>query len=484
MSTTRVRHQSAAARRTTKPTTRQHLIVAALAIATAFVMQIAAAAAATGPKVTTFDLKNGMQVVVIEDHRAPVVTHMAWYRVGGADELPGKSGIAHFLEHLMFKGTKTVAPGEFSKTVARNGGQDNAFTSLDYTAYFQRVAKDRLPLVMEMEADRMTNLVLTDKEVLPERDVVLEERRSRTENNPQARLSEQMNAAYYLAHPYGQPVIGWPNEIKALNRADALEFYERFYTPNNAILIVAGDVTPDEVRVLAEKFYEPIKRRVDVGPRVRPQEPKHEAAIQVVLKDPRATSPVLQRSYLTPSYATDEPGEAEALDVLSDILGGGTTSRLYEALVVEQKIAAAVGSYFYGDALDSGRFGIYGVAANGDTTDLIENGIEDVVAKLLKDGVTDDEVKRARNRLVAEAIYAQDSQSHMARIYGVALTTGQTVEDVQAWPERISKVTREQVEAVARKYLLIEQSVTGILLPKRVPVTRAKDGKAETDNKS
>ena len=483
MSITRARHQRAAVRRNSKPTTRQLFIAAALTIATALILQITAAAA-FGPKVTSYELKNGMQVVVIEDRRAPVVTHMVWYRVGAADELEGKSGIAHFLEHLMFKGTKTVLPGEFSKIVARNGGQDNAFTSLDYTAYFQRVAKDRLPLVMEMEADRMTNLILTDKEVLPERDVVLEERRSRTENNPQARLSEQMNAAFYLAHPYGQPVIGWPNEIKVLNRADAFEFYDRFYTPNNAILIVAGDVSGDEVRDLAENYYEPIKRRAEAGPRKRTAEPKHEAAIQVVLKDPRATSPVLQRSYLTPSYATDEPGEAEALDVLGDILGGGTTSRLYETLVVEQKIAAAVGSYFSGDALDGGRFGIYGVAARGDTTDEIEKGIEGVIAKLLKDGVTDAEVKRARNRLVAEAIYAQDSQSFMARIYGVALTTGQTVEDVQAWPERIGKVTREQVEAVARKYLRVEQSVTGILLPKPVPEARATEGKAETDNKS
>ncbi len=432
-------------------------------------------ALAIGPKVTDFELGNGMKVVVIPDTRAPVVTHMVWYRVGGADEGPGKSGIAHFLEHLMFKGTKTIPPGEFSKIVARNGGRDNAFTSLDYTGYFQRVAKDRLPLVMELEADRMTNLVLTDKEVVPERDVVLEERRTRTENNPQARLREQMNAAFYLSHPYGNPVIGWPHEIKALNREDALEFYERFYTPNNAILIVAGDVTADEVKTLAEKHYGVIPRRAEPGPRVRIQEPRHEAAIRVTLADPRATGEVMQRSYLTESYATAKPGEAEALDVLSDILGGGTTSRLYETLVVKEKVAAAVGGFYAGDGLDSGRFGIYGVAANGKPVAAVEEGIDRVLARILKDGVTEEEVKRSKNRLVAEAIYAQDSQSFLARIYGVALTTGQTVKDVQEWPDRIRAVTREQVNEVARKVLNIEQSVTGILLPK---------AKAANENKS
>lgn len=438
--------------------------VAVAALVSAAVLQ-GPPALAIGHEVADFELGNGMKVVVIPDIRAPVVTHMVWYRVGGADEGPGKSGIAHFLEHLMFKGTKTVPPGEFSKIVARNGGVDNAFTSLDYTGYFQRVARDRLPLVMELEADRMTNLLLTDREVLPERDVVLEERRSRTENNPQARLREQMNAAFYLAHPYGDPVIGWPHEIRTLNRADALEFYERFYTPNNAILIVAGDVAPGEVKALAEKYYGVIPRRAEPGPRVRTREPRHEAAIRVTLKDPRATGEVMQRSYLTVSYATAESGEAEALEVLSDILGGGTTSRLYETLVVREKVAAAAGGFFAGDGLDSGRFGVYGVAAGGQPVAAVEEGIDRIIARILEDGVTEEELRRAKNRLVAEAIYAQDSQSGLARIYGVALTTGQTVKDVREWPDRIRAVTLEQVNEAARRALRIEQSVTGILLP-------------------
>ena len=437
---------------------------AVLAFATAVLVGTASPGLAFGPKVATATLDNGMQVVVIPDHRAPVVTHMVWYRVGAADETPRKSGIAHFLEHLMFKGTKDIKPGEFSKIISRNGGNDNAFTSLDYTAYFQRVAKDRLPLVMKLEADRMTNLVLTDKEVLPERDVVLEERRSRTDNNPSARLHEQMNAAFYLSHPYGKPVIGWPHEIRALNRKDAFEFYRRYYAPNNAILIVAGDVTPEELLPLAKQHYGGIPAQPDFPERIRPKEPRHEAALRVTLKDPRVTSPIIQRVYLAPSYATDEPGEAEALDVLTEILGGGTTSRLYGALVVKRKSAAAVGSYYSGDALDSGSLSVYAVASQGQDVPGLEAELDAVIAKFLKDGVTEEELTRAKNSLIAEAVYAQDSQSRLARIYGVALTTGQTVQDVQEWPKRVEEVTAEKVLEVARKYFSIESSVTGILL--------------------
>lgn len=467
------------------PDRRRTLIVrfAALLLAAAIAITLRpAAAAAFGPEISSFSLANGMEVVVIGDHRAPVVTHMVWYRVGAADEGPGKSGIAHFLEHLMFKGTHKVPPGEFSKIVARHGGQDNAFTSLDYTGYFQKVAKDRLPLVMELEADRMTNLVLTDEEVLPERDVVLEERRSRTENNPQARLGEQMNAAFYYAHPYGKPVIGWPNEIKALNRKDAIEFYDRFYSPNNAILVIAGDVTADEVRPLAEKYYGVIPVRAEIGPRVRPAEPEHEAAIRVILKDRRATAPVLQRFYLTPSYATGKPGEAEALDVLAEILGGGTTSRLYEQLVVERKIATSAGSYYSGDSLDSGRIGLYGLAADGTPVEDLEKAVDGVVAEIAEKGVTEEEVGRARSSLVAQAIYSQDSQGHMARIYGASLTTGLTVADIQDWPNRIARVTAEQVRDAARAHLKLEKSVTGVLLKDEGPGQRAsKTGSGAAD---
>lgn len=421
-------------------------------------------AARLGDNVTTFKLENGMEVVVIPDRRAPVVTHMVWYRVGAADEPPSQSGVAHFFEHLMFKGTDKLAAGEFSKIVARNGGQDNAFTSQDYTGYYQRVASDRLALVMEMEANRMINLKLTPEEVLPERDVVLEERRSRVDNNPGSRLNEQMNAAFYLSHPYGNPVIGWEHEIQQLNREEAIAFYRLYYSPNNAILIVAGDIDEQEVRTLAEKFYGPIPPQPNLKPRSRPQEPPHQAARRVILRDARVESPRFRRMYLTPSYATAEPGEGAALEVLAQILGGGTTSRLYRQLVVEQKVAILAGAWFSGDFLDSGSFGLYGAPAPGTDEMVLEASMEAAITKIIESGVTGEELADAKNLLIADTIYAIDSQSQLARIFGVALTSGQTVQDVQQWPERIEKVTLEQVQAVAAKYLRIERSVTGLLL--------------------
>ncbi len=433
----------------------------------------------------SFKLSNGMEVVVIPDHRAPVVTHMVWYRVGAADEPAGESGVAHFLEHLLFKGTKTVAPGEFSKIVRRNGGQDNAFTSVDYTAYFQRISKDRLELMMKLEADRMTNLVLSKKDIKTERDVVTEERRSRVDNNPSSRLMEQVRAALFVNHPYGDPVIGWMHEIKELNLDAVLAFYKRFYTPNNAVLIVAGDITADELRPLAEKYYGVIPPNPDLKKRLRPLEPAPQAARRVTLKDPRVPTPSMRRVYTTASYATAKPGEAEALDVLTHVLGAGTTSRLYQKLVVEQKIASYAGSWFSGDALDSGDMGVYaGPKAGSGPGELtkLEAALDAVLADLVRNGVTEDEVKDAKNSIVSATVYLKDNQNSRARIYGVALTTGQTVKDVDEWPTRIEAVTVEQVNEVARKYLKMERSVTGILLPERHTDKRA--GKAkQTDGK-
>ena len=442
---------------------RGHTLIAILALTIAL-LPSAASAAKLGANVSTFALDNGMQVVVIPDHRAPVVTHMVWYRVGAADEVARQSGNAHFLEHLMFKGTDKIPPGEFSKIVSRNGGQDNAFTSQDYTGYFQRVARDRLSLVMELEADRMTNLVLTEQQVLPERDVVLEERRSRVDNNPGSRLNEQMNAAFYLSHPYGNPVIGWEHEIQDLNRETAIAFYKQYYAPNNAILIVAGDVTEEDVRTLAEKHYGPIKSMPSIKPRQRESEPPHQAARRVVLRDARVDSPRYRRMYLAPSYRTAEPGEGPALEVLAQILGGGTTSRLYRQLVVEQKVAILAGSWFSGDFLDSGSFGLYGAPVPGTDVEALEAALDKAVDDLIADGVSAEELEDAKKLLIADTIYAIDSQSTLARIFGVALTSGQTVKDVQEWPERIEKVTAEQVQAVAKKYLRVERSVTGVLL--------------------
>jgi zinc protease len=311
------------------------------------------ARAGTEPKVADFTLGNGLEVVVVPDHRAPVVTHMIWYKVGAADETPGKSGLAHFLEHLMFKGTAQNPGNRFSQEVAAIGGQENAFTASDYTGFFQRVPREHLKEMMAFEADRITGLVLTDAVVRPELNVVLEEQNMRVANNPSARLTEQMDAALYLNHPYGRPAIGWRPEIESLNRDEALAFYRRFYTPNNAIVVVAGDVTPEEVKADAEETYGKVAPRAEIVPRRRPREPVQEAPRTVTLADARVEQPSLTRSYLVPSRTTAKPGESEALEVLAHVLGSGANSRLYRTLVVEQGIALSAGANYSDTALRS-----------------------------------------------------------------------------------------------------------------------------------
>ena len=429
---------------------------------------LAVAVAAEGPqasqRVSEFKLKNGLQVLVIPDHRAPVVTQMVWYRVGAADEPPGSSGIAHFLEHLMFKGTDLIPTGQFSKTIAKNGGEDNAFTNHDVTAYFQRVAKDRLPKVMEMEADRMANLRLSEEDVATERKVILEERRSRVDNDPGSILQEQMMAALYSNHPYGTPVIGWEHEIRALDREDALSFYRRFYAPDNAILVIAGDVEPEEVRRLAEETFGKLAPSAKVS-RARPQEPEHFAPVKVTLEDARAGRTTVQRFYLAPSYASAEPGEAEALDLLMRVAATGSVSKIYKRLVIEDKKAANAGGWYSDSGLDSGRLGFYAIAAEGVSAEELEQAIGGVIEDLLRDGVTQEELDRARASYIAEFVYTSDSQSRMARHYGWRLATGMTVADVEEWPNRLMRVTVDDLRAAARKYLVDKNSVTGYLLP-------------------
>ncbi len=437
-------------------------------LACASLAPLAVAVAAEKPsseRAKAFKLENGLEVVVIPDHRAPVVTQMIWYKVGAADEPPGASGLAHFLEHLMFKGTDTIPSGQFSKIVARNGGEDNAFTNHDVTAYFQRVAKDRLPTVMAMEADRMANLSLTEDDVVTERNVILEERRSRVDNDPGSVLQEQMMAALYRNHPYGIPIIGWEHEIEGLNRNDVLSFYRRFYAPNNAILIVAGDVEPGEVMKLAEGTYGKIKPNPDVNGRLRRQEPEHSAPVKVTLEDPRAGRTTVQRYYLSPSYASAAPGEAEALDLLMRAAASGSVSRIYKKLVVEAKVAANAGGWYSDSGLDSGRLGFYAIAAEGVSADDLDRAIKSVIEELRGTGITQAELDRARASYLAEFVYTQDSQSRMARHYGWRLATGMTIRDVEEWPERLKRVTVEDVREVARKYLVDKNSVTGYLLP-------------------
>jgi len=440
----------------------KHVLAAVVAVMTVTLAGTIRTDAA--PNVAHFTLANGLEVVVIPDHRTPVVTHMLWYRVGAADETPGKTGLAHFLEHLMFKGTKKNPQGLFSQTVSNIGGQENAFTSSDYTGYFQRTAREHLKMLMEFEADRMTGLVLTDDVVKPELQVVLEEQNMRVANNPAARLSEQMEASLFLNHPYRRPIIGWRQEIEKLTREDALEFYKRFYTPNNAILIVAGDVTAEEVKKLAEETYGKVERVTEVRPRHRPQEPAQVAARTVTFADPRVTQPSVQRYYLVPSYTTAKPGESEALDILAHILGRGSNSRLYDTLVVDKGIAVNAGAGYSGSALDDTRLYVSGTPKPGTSLAQLEDGIDAVIAEVAQNGVTADEVARAKTRLIADAVYAQDSQGTLARWYGAALTTGGTIEQVQGWPDRLKAVTAEQVRDAARHWLDKRRSVTGYLV--------------------
>ena len=434
-------------------------------IAAALLVLALPASAEEAPGISSFTLDNGLEVVVIPDRRAPVVTHMIWYKVGSADDLPGKSGVAHFLEHLMFKGTEKHAAGEFSARIAEIGGEENAFTSTDYTAYFQQVAPEALPMVMEFESDRMRGLILTDEVVAPERDVIIEERRSRVDNNPGAVLAEEIEATLYQHHPYRIPVIGWMHEIKELDRSDAIAFYDRYYAPNNAVLVVAGDVEADEVRTLAEATYGNVEAGPALPPRVRQSEPEQNTSRTVTMSDPRVSVPSLQKSWVVPSYRNASEGEAEALDLLGEILGGGIRSRLYQQLVVKSGIAASAGAHYRGSALDHGGFTVYGAPRGETTLEEIERAVDAEIEKIIADGVTEDELERAKNRFLRSLIFARDSQAGMARIYGSMLTTGGTIADIEAWPDRIKAVTAEQVKAAAARHLDQRRSVTGYLLP-------------------
>ncbi len=413
---------------------------------------------------TTFMLKNGMQVVVISNHRIPVVTHMVWYRVGSADEAANESGIAHFLEHLMFKGTKIRKSGEFSEIVARNGGQQNAFTSSDYTAYHQTIAVDRLELLMELEADRMTHLVITPKEVEIERRVVLEERRSRVENNPRSILNEHLNATLFLNHPYRNPVIGWKHDIEDLNTDRILAFYKRWYAPNNAILVVAGDITASQLKPLAEKYYGKIPRQPETL-RSRAEEPPQQAERRVTLRDKRVRQPTWRRTYLAPSLKSGNKAHAYPLEVLSNIIGSGSSSRFYRSLVIEKKLAVSAGVHYSGNNRGPGSFIVFASPMPGVSIEKLEIAIDIEIALLMKNGVTIDELNRAKSRLKSEAIYAQDSVSDGARVIGSALAVGLSIDDVESWPEHISAVSETQIQAATKTVFNINQSVTGVLLP-------------------
>jgi zinc protease len=410
-------------------------------------------------------LANGLEVVVVPNHRAPLVAHMVWYKVGSADERPGKTGIAHFLEHLMFKGTTQLAAGEFSRLIQRNGGQDNAFTSYDYTGYYQDIAADRLELVMRLEADRMANLKLAEADVRSERDVILEERRSRVDNSPSAQLREEMAGALYLNHPYRMPVIGWFHEMQGLTREDALDWYKRHYMPNNAVLVVAGDVTMAQVLALAEKHYGPIPSGAKPE-RAWPGEPPHHAAARYTKTSPLVGTASVWRSQQAPSYQYGDSKHAYALQVLAEILGGSSSSRLQRALVLDGGPASSASADYDPGPVGPTTFDFYASPREGRTVADCEAVLDKVLRDLLAGGVTAEEVQRAKERMTAARLYALDSVRGPARAFGETLVRGRTIADIEAWPDRISAVTPEDVDRAAKAVIVEETAVTGVLLPK------------------
>ena len=421
----------------------------------------------------TFMLANGMQVVVVPNHRAPVVSLMVWYKNGSADDLPGKSGIAHFLEHLMFKGTPRFPDGAINDIVARKGGQQNAFTSHDYTAYFENVAVEHMPLMMDIEADRMRNLVLDKKGVETEREVIIEERRMRTDNVPRAILQERMAAALWMTNRYGIPIIGWEAEMHGLTQKDALDYYNRYYAPNNAILVVSGDVTVASLKPLAEKYFgvvAPAKSwNGKPSKRERPTFLYNAASAHVSMKHEQVTQPEWTRETIAPSYNVGDITDVHALEVLSQIMGGGSTSKMYRKLVIEQQVAAGFSAGYDGETVSYGTFTVSITPAPGVTPEKAEAAYETALADMLKDGITDADVALAKQRLNAQLAFAKDSPISAAQQVGSSLTAGLTLDQVENWPDAIDKVTTDDVRKAARKVFTQNASVTGILLPQDGP---------------
>lgn len=430
----------------------------------AAVLALALPAAASPFGAEGFTLANGMQAVAIPDRRAPIVTHMVWYKVGSADERPGFTGTAHLLEHLMFKGGPQTASRQLAAVVARHGGSDNAFTGYDYTAYHQTVPRQALEQVMQLEARRMTGLAFDDAALEAERQVVLEERRQRIDADPAAILGERLRALQFQHHPYGWPVIGHERDIAALPRAAIEAFYRRHYAPGNAVLVVAGDIDAAELRPLAKRSYGAIPAAAP-PPRVRPDEPPQSAPRRLTHEDPRAARPGLQLLYRAPGYISGDKNMAHALEVLAEILSGGASARLHRHLVVESGAAVSAGAWYGGEVLGPGRFGFWVEPVPGRGVGEVETLLRAEIAALLAHGVSADELARAKARIAASLIYARDRAATIARWYGAWLALGLAMEEIDAWPQRIAAVTAADIHAAARAVLVPQGETMGILLP-------------------
>lgn len=413
------------------------------------------------PKAFQFALQNGMQVVVLPDHAKPVVTQMLCFKVGAADDPPGLSGLARLLQHLMFRGTRAMPGDTFSDSVARYGGQAGAFTAYDDTVYFEQIGKERLRLVMHLEADRMTGLDLTDKSVAAEVQAALAERRTHVDGDPVAVTSEQAEAALQLSHPYGRPLSGWSDELRHIDRPALADFYQRHYAPNNAILIVTGDVTADEARDAAEAEYGALGAR-ELSERVEYAQPPRFGETRLVIARKDAKAPMFLRLYRVPSYAEAAPGQAEALEVLAKLIGGDTGSALYRRLVVQKKLALGVSASYGGYFRDAGELRLVATPRPGVTLEVLERAVDEVLADYLRRMPTKAELAHAKAQLVAAARKA--NQIELAETYARALAVGLTVFDVQQWPARIATVSADDVRKAARTALVPKESVTAYLM--------------------
>ena len=429
---------------------------------------VCSAAACANPYEKT--LANGLRVIVKEDHRAPTVVHMVWYRVGAIDEVDGASGVAHVLEHMMFKGTAKVGPGEFSKQVAALGGRDNAFTSLDYTAYFQQVPKRALPRMMALEADRMANLKLDAKEFAQEIKVVMEERRLRTEDDPQSLLHERMNAVAFQAHPYRRPVIGWMNDLENMTYRDAQDWYRRWYAPNNATLIVVGDVDHAAAFRLAERTYGVIKRRA--MPERRPLvEPPQLGSKRLNVKAP-AKLPYLAMAWKVPKLKdVERDTEPYALEMLASLLDGHDASRLAKSLVRGQKIAQTASAGYESMLRGEAQFTLDGQPAEGRTVAELEAALRAEIKRIQEEGVGAEELARVKTQSIASQIYKHDSMMGQAMEIGSAEAAGFSWRDIDKILDRIRNVTSAQVQEVARKYFIDERLTIAVLDPQPLAET-------------
>ncbi|HWI15467.1 MAG TPA: pitrilysin family protein, partial [Burkholderiales bacterium] len=405
------------------------------------------------------------------DHRAPVAVSMVWYRVGSVDEVTGHTGVAHVLEHMMFKGTRDVGPGQFSRLVAAGGGRDNAFTSRDATAYFQTLQKSELPLALKLEADRMANLTLSADEFKREIQVVMEERRWRVDDQARSLLSEQMMATVFKAHPYRQPVIGWMNDLQNMTVEDARAFYERWYGPNNALLVVVGDVQPDEVFGLAKKYFGPLKSRA--LPERKPQvEPEQRGIQRITVKAP-AELPSLVMTYRTPALVDPEHDwEPYALDVLSDVLAGNEAARLNRSLVRDQRIAGSAGAGYDSIGRGPALFQLFATPTPGRNVAELEQALRREIQSVVDKGVSAEELERVKAQSVASHVYERDSMMFQARQIGGLEIAGLSHRYIDLFLEKLKAVTPEQVQAVAKKYLVDDGLTVAFLDPQPLPAER------------